>query len=205
MRLVLAAAATLALSLPAAAQSLDVPSGTYVLDPTHASIVWKVSHFGFSTYTGAIERGAIDASVELDADDVSKSKLSVTIDGQRVASLHPVDRDPRGVDFDTEIEGPMFLNTAANPTVTFVATKIEPTDDNTALITGDFTLNGVTKPVTLDATLNKAAVNPMYGVPVLGVSATGTLDRTAWGVNGLAGPIGTDVTLEIQAEFVHQN
>jgi polyisoprenoid-binding protein YceI len=205
MRLAIAAAATLAFSLPAAAQSLDIPSGTYTNDVTHTSLVWKVSHFGFSTYTGFFERDAVDATVELDAENVANSTLEVTIDGQAVRTLHPVEADPRGTDFDAEIESEMFLNTAANPTITFRSTGIEVTDEDTANIRGELTIGEQTHPVTLETHLNAAANHPMTGAPMFGISARGTIDRTQWGVNSLAGPIGTDVVIEIEAEFAQQN
>jgi polyisoprenoid-binding protein YceI len=189
---------------PAAAQSLTVPSGTYKVDPTHASVVWKVSHFGYSTYTGFLDRAAIDATVELDAADVAKSTLAVDIDGAKIVTLHPVAKDPRGVDFDAEIVSDKFLNTAANPAVTFRTTGITVTGENTADVTGELTLNGQTHPLTLAATLNKAADQPMTGKPVLGISATGVVKRSQYGVTYLAGPVGDEVTLEIQAEFVHE-
>lgn len=199
MRFALAAVATLALALPVAAQSLDVPSGTYSADQQHTSISWKVTHMGFSNYTGMFDRSGIDATVELDADDVANSTLSVTLNGQGVRTLHPTEKD-----FDGEIKSDMFLNTAANPEISFETTGVEVTGDTTAVITGDLTINGQTHPLALDATLNKAANHPMSGAPTLGITATGVIDRTEYGINTLAGPIGTDVTVEIQAEFVHE-
>ena len=199
MRLILAAAASVALAGSAFAQSLDVPSGTYTVDPSHASVLWKVSHLGFSTYTGMFERSGIDATVDLDAEDVAQSTLSVTLNGQGVRTLHPGEKD-----FDAEIESDMFLNTLETPEIIFETTSIEVTGENTANITGDLTISGQTNPLTLEATLNKAGNHPMSGAPTIGVSATGVVDRTQYGIDSLAGPIGTDVTVEIQAEFVHE-
>ncbi|WP_108659146.1 YceI family protein [Acuticoccus kandeliae] len=196
MRFVFAVAATLGLALPAAAESVDVPSGTYVIDPSHSSVVWKVSHMGFSTYTGMFDRSAIDATIELDAADVTKSTLNVTLGGQDVVTLHPGPDD-----FDAEIASDMFLNAVEHPEITFTTTSIAVTGENTAEITGELTMNGTTLPVTLDTTLVRAANHPMSGKPHLGISAIGTIDRTAFGIQSLAGPIGTDVTVEIQAEF----
>ncbi|MEM6762340.1 MAG: YceI family protein [Pseudomonadota bacterium] len=196
MRMILAAAASL-IALPALAESVDIPSGTYTVDNTHASVVWKVSHLGFSNYTGKFDRSGIDATVNLDADNVANSTLNVTLDGQAVNTGHPGDKD-----FNAEVEGPKFLNTVEFPSITFTTTSIDVTGANTAVINGDLSLSGQTHPFSLDATLNRAADNPMSGKPMLGVSATGTLDRTTWGVNGLAGPIGTEVAIEVEAEFI---
>ncbi|WP_075222036.1 YceI family protein [Acuticoccus yangtzensis] len=194
-----AAAVTFGLAAPAMAETLDIPSGTYVNDPTHTSILWKVSHLGFSTYTGSFARGGIAATVELDADDVAQSSLNVTVDGQGVTTGHPNETD-----FDGEIESAMFMNTAEYPEITFVSTGIEVTGENTAEITGDLTIAGQTHPVTLQATLNQAANHPMAGVPAFGISATGTLNRSQWGNEGLLGPVSDAVSIEIQAEFLPQ-
>jgi len=204
MRLVLAAAAALALAAPASAQSLDVPSGTYTNDVTHTSLVWKVSHLGFSSYTGTFSRVAIDATVDLDADDVANSSLSVTLDGQAVRTLHPIEADPRGVDFNAEIASDMFLNTVEHPEITFESTDIEVTGENRANITGDLTIGETTRPLVLDTRLNAAGEHPVTGQQTLGISAVGTVTRSQYGINTLVGPVGDDVTIEIEAEFVHE-
>ncbi|MEO1103676.1 MAG: YceI family protein [Pseudomonadota bacterium] len=196
--LVTAAAAMLALPAAATAASVDVPSGTYKPDITHTSVVWKINHLGFSTYTGMFERSAIDATIELDAADVSNSTLTATINGEEIETLHPV---ATGKDFNAEIASDQFLNATAHPTITFESTGIEVTGDNTANITGNLTLNDQTHQIVLETTLNGATDHPMSGTPTIGISASGTIDRTAFGVTRLAGPIGTEVTVEIEGEF----
>ncbi len=197
-------AAAVAFALPAAAQSLDVPSGTYTLDRTHGSVVWKINHLGFSTYTAMFERKGIDATITLDADDVSKSSVTASVDATGVLTGHTIEFDPRSIDFDEEIASDMFLNAPAQPVVTFKSTGIEVTGENTAKITGDLTLNNQTHPLVLDTTLNGSGDNPMTGAPHLGITATGVIDRTEYGINTLAGPVGAEVTLEIQGEFIYQ-
>lgn len=204
MRLALAAALATAIAVPAAAQSVDVPSGTYTADPTHTSLVWKVSHLGFSDYTGMFAREAIDVVIELDADNVANSTLEVTLDGTAVRTLHPIEADPRGVDFDEEIESEMFLNTAAMPEITFTSTAIEVTGEDTATITGDLTIGETTHPLELRTVLNKAGNHTITGMPTLGISATGVVKRSEYGINALLGPVGDDVTVEIEGEFVHE-
>ena len=203
MRLILAAAAV-AFSLPAAAESLDIPSGTYALDRTHAALTWKVNHLGFSTYTGMFDKKGLDATIELDADNVANSALTATVDGLAVETLHPREFDPRNIAFNDEIESEMFLNTVAFPEITFKSTGIEITGANTANIEGELTLNNQTHPFVLETTLNRAAEHPMLGTPALGISATGTFDRTQYGIDALAGPVSADVTIEIQGEFILQ-
>jgi len=196
------AACLAVLSFPAHAASLDVPSGTYVPDPTHMSITWKVSHLGFSVYTGMFDRAAIDATIELDAANVANSSLTASVDTDAVRTLHPIDLDPRGVDFNAELASDMFLNAEVQPEITFTSTNIEVTGDNSANITGDLTINGETHPLVLETTLNAAGEHPLAGAPALGITATGVIDRTQYGVTTLAGPIGEEVTIEIQGEFL---
>jgi len=198
------AAAVVAFAMPAAAETLDVPSGTYVLDKTHASVVWKVSHLGFSTYTAMFDRAGIDATITLDADDVAKSSLTASVDATAVLTGHPIEADPRGIDFDEEIASDMFLNATAFPVVTFESTGIEVTGEKTAKITGNLTMNDQTHELVLDTTLHGAGDNPMSGTPHLGIAATGVIDRTMYGINTLAGPVGAEVTLEIEGEFTYK-
>ena len=185
MRLILAAAAAAFIPFAASAQSLDIPSGTYTVDQSHASELWKNSPLGYSNYIGLLDRSAI----------VADSTLSVTINGQEVRTMHPGEKD-----FDSEIEA-QFINTVANPEITFTTTSIEVTGDNTANITGDLTFNTVTLPLVLDTTLNLAAPNPFNGTPTFGVSAVGTIDRTAFDAGRFAPNIGAEVAVEIEAEF----
>lgn len=190
-------AASFAFITSAQAASLDVTSGTYRLDRTHASIVWKVSHLGLSNYTGQI--ATFDATIDLDASDVTNSSLSVTIDPTSVVTLFPF---PEQEDFDAVLGGDGWLNGGAHPEITFTSTSIEVTGENTAIIRGDLTIAGTTLPFELNAVLNAATQHPMAGVSVIGVSAVGTFDRTQYGMNILAGPIGTEVTIEVEAEFL---
>jgi polyisoprenoid-binding protein YceI len=182
---------------PANAAELSVPSGTYQLDKTHASVVWKVSHLGLSNYTARFT--SIDATIELDAANVANSKVSVTIDPASVRTDYPF---PEKENFDAKLAGEGWLNAAAFPEISFTSTNIEVTGDNTAKITGDLSFLGQTKPFTLDVTLNAATEHPMAKKPALGFSATGSLDRTEFGFNTLAGPIGTQVTVAVEAEFL---
>ena len=96
------------------------------------------------------------------------------------------------------------MNSAQFPEITFASTGIEVTGDNTAKITGDLTFMGQTKPFALDVTLNAAKDHPMAKKAAIGISASGTLDRTEYGFNTLAGPIGTEVSIQVEAEFLAQ-
>lgn len=172
--------------------AIGVPSGSYVLEDTHAYITISYSHLGFSTpHVGFND---FDVTVELDAAKPEKSGLSVTVD--------PASVDSRVDDFDKHLRGADFFDVENHDVITFEATSIEMTGATTAQITGDLTMKGITKAITLDAVLNKAADHPMRKVPTLGVSATGKLARSDWDLGKYAPAVGDEVTLDITAELI---
>lgn len=194
--LVIAAATTFALG-SASAQSLDIASGEYKMDPTHASIVWKVDHIGLSFYTARFTR--FDATIDLDAENPEESSVFVTIDPTSVHTAYPF---PDKEDFDATIAGPKWLDSAQYPEITFAGSDIEITGENTGKITGEMTMHGVTKPVTLDVRLNAAKPHPFAGRDAMGFSATGSLKRSDFGITHLIGNVGDEVTFTIEAEFI---
>lgn len=191
------AAAALALAVPAFSQAapLDVPAGEYVLDKTHVSLNWQIKHLGLSNYTARFT--TVDATINLDPKDVTRSTVSVTIDPKSVKTDFPF---PEKEDFDKVI-AEKFLKAGQYPTITFQSTSLAATGAKTGKLTGNLTFLGVTKPVTLDVTLNGALVHPMLKVPVLGFSAVGSFKRSDFGMTDLQGPLGDEIRLQIEAEF----
>lgn len=193
----LAPAAALA-PIPAAAQEAasisNVASGQYKPDPTHAYIVFTYTHMGMSH--PQLRFNKFDATLTLDSKDPTKSRIEVAIDPNSVDSGVPK--------LDEHLTGPDFFNTAkpGNDTITFVATKLERTDVVNGVMIGDLTMNGITKPVTLDVTLNGAGPSPASGKPTVGVSARGTLKRSEWGIDKYVPAVGDTVDFRIEAEFV---
>lgn len=179
-----------ALSLPAVA-AINAPSGTYGLDKTHAYITVTYSHLGFSNpHLGFND---FDVKLTLDADAPAESRFEVTIDAASV--------DSRVDEFDEHLIGERFFDVAKHPQIVFTSSSITMTSDATATIVGDLTIKGITKPVTLEATLNKAAMHPMLKRPTLGVSAVGELRRSDWNL-GYAVPMVTDeVQLYLSVEL----
>lgn len=184
----------------AAAESVVIPSGTYASDPTHTSLFWSVNHFGLSNYTARLN--TVSATVELDADDVSRSTVTATIDMASVDTDFPF---PQNTDFNEELRGENWLNTATFPQATFTSTGITVTGEDTAEITGDLTFLGQTLPVTLDATLiGLLEQHPFTNNAAFGIAATGTFDRTDFGFSTFAPNVGAEVTISINAEFLAQ-
>jgi len=173
------------------------PSGEYSVDITHASVVWKVSHLGFSTYVGRFND--FTADLNLDSADFSKSQVNVDIKVDSIDTAYPFAEKK---DFN-KILAEDWFDSDEHPSITFSSTAVSALVDNKATVDGDLTMLGETHPVTLDVTFNKAAAkHPFKKVPVLGFSATTSLDRTVWGINNNAPAIGAEVIIEIEGEFL---
>ncbi|MEM6616416.1 MAG: YceI family protein [Pseudomonadota bacterium] len=183
------------------AASLDVPSGTYAMDNTHASLVWKVNHIGLSNYTAKLTD--FDVTINLDAENVANSSVSASANPLSVTTNFP-NADQK--DFDAELsKGANWLNGDNFPTIEFASTGIEVTGDNTGTMTGDLTFLGITKPVTFDLTLHGALPkHPFAEGAALGMNATGTFKRSEFGMTHLLGGVGDDVEIVIEAEFIEQ-
>jgi polyisoprenoid-binding protein YceI len=180
----------------------DLPAGTYRLDPAQASLIFRVSHLGFSHYTTRFIRFAVE--LQLDPADPAAS-VSATIDP---ASIQTDNRDP-SYDFNAQLRSAPWLDTARFPQMTFRSTEVDLTGPDRARITGDLELHAITHPVTLEATFNGGyASHPLdpFGSRI-GFSARGSLLRSAFGMTEGAPPPGPDfvigdaVEIAIEAEF----
>lgn len=178
----------------------NVPAGAYTLDKTHASLVFTVNHLGFSNYTAAF--ADFDARLIFDPARPELTTLEATIDPRSLTLPSP----PAG--FKDELVGPQWLNAAQYPAITFKSTKVDVTGVNTARVTGDFTLHGVTKPVVLEVTFNGGyAGHPMDPNARIGFSATGVFKRSDFGIAyGVPAPgttmgVGDEVSVVIETEF----
>ena len=187
-------ATLLALPFSAAADLSGVPSGVYSLDNTHGYITFTYSHLGFSNPRVGFNR--FDTELDLDSSNPENSAIAVSIDATSI--------DSRVADFNDHLNSGDFFNTAEYPTITFKSTKIEATGENTFDVTGDLTILGTTKPVTLAATINKAANHPMRNVPTVGVSATAKLLRSDWGLGAYVPAVSDEVELSIEVELLAQ-
>ncbi len=187
----LTAVTTLALSLGVNAELGDMPSGAYALDKSHGYITFTYNHLGFSTPHVGFRN--FDVSLQLDASNVENSKVEVLIDATSVDSRVDV--------FNGHLNGENFFDTANHPEITFTGTEIKSTGDSTFDITGDLTIKGETHAVTLNATIQKMDLHPMRKVPTIGVTADGTLSRSAFGLSRGVPNIGDEVTLHISVEM----
>jgi polyisoprenoid-binding protein YceI len=186
------------------ALAADLPAGSYTLDKSHASLLFRVNHMGFSNYTARFKR--FDAKLQIDPANPGAAKLEATID---VTSLETDFPTPKVVDFNAELQNDQWLNAAKFPQMTFRSTKVDLTSPKTARVSGDLALHGITKPVVLDVTFNggypgMAGFDPNARI---GFSAKGAVKRSGFGVaNGIPAPgsnmgVSDNVDIIIEAEF----
>ena len=170
---------------------VEVRSGSYVLDPAHGKITWSVDHMGFSTYVGQFTDVA--ATLDLDVRNPSATTLSATIDTDSVGTLND--------QLDSHLRTADFLDTANFPQAQFAATSIRLIDRDSAAITGNLTLRGVTRPATIEADFNQAGINPVDQKYSLGFDGETTIKRSDFGINYGLPMLGDEVTLNLEAEF----
>lgn len=196
----LAAAVQAADDVPPPSQA-PVPQGTYQIDKAHTSLLFKVNHLGFSTFTGRFTR--VDAKLAFDPRNIAGSSVDVTIDPKSIST----DNAPDG--FLDELAGQMFLDAGKYPQMTFTSRSVEDAGNGKFRIRGVLTLHGVTKPLTLEGRYNGGyAGHPFDPHARVGFSARGTLKRSDFGISmGIPAPanhyfgVGDDVEVQLETEF----
>lgn len=182
--------------LPGTTDVSRVTAGTYKTDPGHTLIGWRVSHFGFNDYFGIF--GDATGTLTLDPKNPNAATVDITIPVSKVTTasagltghLLRAGKDGGKPDFF----GP------APADAKFVSTKVEA-NGTTAKITGNLTLNGVTKPVVLDTKFSGAGNNPFNKKATVGFHATATIKRSDFGVSYAVPMISDDVALDISVAF----
>ena len=183
----LLAAIALMVGAPAAPQSSQ-----WQLDPAHSSAQFAVRHMGISNVRGTFTK--LSGTARYEPADSKNDSVEVTIE---VASV-----DSRVEMRDNDLRSDHFFDVQKYPTITFRSTKVESAGADKLKITGDLTIRGITKPVTLDVDGPSKPVKDGQGRLHMGVSATATVNRTDFGMTGYQGIVGNEVTLTIDAELV---
>ena len=194
-----AAVPLIAQSAPQVPGTMDVArvtAGTYNTDPGHTLIGWRVSHFGFNDYFGIF--GDVTGTLTIDPANPNAAKVDITIPVGKVTTastgltghLLRAGKDGGKPDF--------FGPTPAD--AKFVSTKVEASSTS-AKITGDLTLNGVTKPVVLDTKFSGAGANPYSKKVTVGFHATTTIKRSDFGIAYGIPMVSDDVALDISVAF----
>jgi polyisoprenoid-binding protein YceI len=176
-----------------------VPKGAYSLDKSHASLIFRVDHLGFSTFTGRFT--SYEASLNFDPEQLASSSVNVTIDPRSITS----DNAPEG--FVATMAGKELLDAAQFPEMKFVSKSIDVSGRNLR-INGELTLRGVTKPIVLEARYNGGyAGHPYDPAARIGFSARGAFKRSDFGIAyGVPAPgssfgVGDEVQVVLEAEF----
>ena len=170
-------------------------ASSWTIDPAHSGVTFQIKHMGVSTVRGSIT-GA-KGTVQLDEKDVTKSTVSATLDTSTVSTSN----DAR----DKHLKSPDFFDVGKNPQITFRSTRLSNTGGKLQM-TGDLTLNGVTKPVTLDVDGPAPPQKGMGGKVVSGFSATGEIKRTDYSFGPKYAPpmLGDEVKFTIDIEIDKQ-
>ncbi len=177
-----------ALALPALADTT-----VWTIDPNHANAQFFVKHLGISTVQGEFTK--VTGTITIDNSDITKSTVDVTIPADTVYT--------RVAMRDNDLKSQHFLDVAQYPTITFKSTKITKTGDDTYDVTGDLTIRGVTKPVTLKVSDLSKPIQAMGGWR-RGVSATTTINRQDFGVSADPGMVGDEIHILIDLEMTHK-
>ncbi len=162
---------------------------SYKIDPNHTNVIATWDHFGYSRPSAHF--GQADGVLVYDADNVAKSSVKVTLPMSGLSSFV--------ADFDAHLRSADFFEVEKYPDARFTSTKVEAAGENKLRVTGDLTMHGVTKPVVLDVTLNKAGTG-RDGQPRVGFDATTTIKRSEWGLGRFAPNVSDEVAIRITTE-----
>lgn len=162
---------------------------TYALDPAHTQVAFSIDRFGFNRVLGQFD--TVEGQLTLDEANPANSSVRATVQIASVSSGNATR--------DEHLRGARWLNAEQFATMSFESTSVRLISDTRAEVTGNLTLLGQTHPLVLDVTLNRIADAPNNSRRTAGFSATGTLDRTQWGLATAAGMIGNTVTINIEA------
>jgi|AZIJ01.1.fsa_nt_gi polyisoprenoid-binding protein YceI len=168
---------------------------TYQIDTSHTYLGFEIDHLGFSTTYGRFTD--VSGTIDFDEENPEASSVEVKIVPASIYSGH----EKR----DEHLRGADFFNVEEFPDMSFKSTSIEQTGEKTGKITGDLTMHGVTKPVTLDTTFTKMGDYPMQeGMKAVGFNATASLKRSDFGIDKFVPMVGDEVTITISLEAQRQ-
>lgn len=169
---------------------------TWTIDKAHAKVGFTVTHLLVSDVDGHFK--TFDAKITSSKPDFTDAVVELTADINSIDT----DNDKR----DSDLKGEKYFDAAKFPTLTFKSTSFKKTEGKNYKVTGDLTLHGVTKPVTLDVVLTGPIQHPMSKKDVAGFKISGTLKRSDFGV-GTGTPVAIvseEVTIRANAEFGKQ-
>jgi polyisoprenoid-binding protein YceI len=187
----IALVSSLAASLVVASAPLF--AATYTLEPDYTQGVFRWNHLGFSSPAAQFAQGT--GTLEFDPANPAKSSVKVTISLSSLNSGVPA--------LDEHLRSEDFFETAKFPTATFRSTRVESgAASNRLKVTGELSLHGVTRPVTLDVTIVKIGANPRTNVPTIGFDATTALKRSDFGLGAYVPQVGDEIQVRLVSQAV---
>ncbi len=187
----------ISLSIALAFFAITAFSQTWVSDPAHSRLGFSITHLGISHVTGNFKQFQI--KVTTTKPDFSDASAEVTA---QIASIN-TDQDRR----DEHLKSDAFFDAQKFPTLNFKSTSVKKIDDKNFKLSGNLTMHGVTKPVTLDVVFEGKVVNQMNKKEIAVFTIKGLLERLDYGVgtNFPAAMVGNDVNIEASAELSPMN
>jgi polyisoprenoid-binding protein YceI len=173
-----------------AAVSAQAAPVTYKLDPGHTMVLFSWNHFGYSNPTADFGLG--EGTLVFDEQQPASSSVEVTLPLAQLDTHVPA--------LDKHLKEADFFNADKYPTVTFKSTQVQPLGGNKFKVTGNLTVHGVTKPVVLDATLNKIGPHPMSKAQSIGFDATTSIKRSDFGVGAYVPNVSDEIAIRITTE-----
>ncbi len=187
-RLLLASLVTTAIAT--ASFSAAAAGVTYKLDPDHTNVIASWSHFGYSHPSANF--GQANGTLVYDEAAPGKSSVEVTLPLSGLDTFVPA--------LDTHLKTAEFFDAAKFPAASFKSSKVHVVAKGKLKVDGMLTIKGVTKPVTLDVTLNNVGVHPMSKQQSIGFDATATIKRSEFGMGMYAPAVSDDINLRITTE-----
>ncbi|HEV2704163.1 MAG TPA: YceI family protein [Steroidobacteraceae bacterium] len=181
-------------SAGALAQSIkfaDLKAGTYQVEPYHSQVVFSVTHFGLTNFYGMF--AGASGTLHLEPTKLADSKLEVSVPVSSISTTVPI--------LTEELKGAQWFDATHFPVATFSSTAVASTGSDSAKVTGNLTLHGVTKPVVLNVRLVGMGVNPLSKADSVGFEIAGTLRRGDFGIKTDIPAVGDEVTLRIAGAF----
>lgn len=168
--------------------------GNYSLDSDHTFVLFRIDHLGLSKVIGRFNEA--EASLDFDPENIEELKLDGLI---KTGSI-----DVNNEEFESQLRGSGWLNSATFPDATFITEEVVLGDDGNFVILGEFTLRGVSQPMQLQARFNGGADNILTGKYTVGFSASGEFSRKSYGIDDFGALVGDTIEIEIEAEFQRQ-
>jgi polyisoprenoid-binding protein YceI len=170
-------------------------AASYRYDTVHSQIVFSIDHDGFSRPLGRLH--IAQGSLRFDPDDWSRSGTELDIDMREV--------DMGNAAWNQAVCKPSLLDCEAYPMAHFASSSVERKDDTHGVLHGTLTLHGVSRPIDIPFRVNRVG-KTIYGLhTVAGFSATATLDRTAFGIDGFPNAVGHGVAIWLELEGIREN